>query len=544
MNRLLANKLRIAAVLLVAAMLLSACSKPSAGSKPAAGDQGAGTYDPNGALTFVTTSDPTFNPWSPNAYQESNLINEMLFPGLTRWDKEYKPEADLATEWSTSPDGLTWTFKLREGVTWTDGQPFTADDVAFTFNNIVLDKKLGANGRSNYTAVDHVVAVDPLTVQFILKKPFAALPAYLAYYSGILPKHVFEGVTDPWKLTEFNKKNPIGTGPYKVSQYSEGAYLTLVPNDKYWGGKPKLKSITFKIVPDPNAQVAQMLAGDVDMIGLSDPAVLDRFKGNSKFDVIAQTQNIYYFIFLNQKDARFQDARVRQALLYAVDREAMIKNILKGYGTIATGPIAPIQKAYYDPEVQQYPYDPGKAKQLLADAGWTPGPDGTLQKDGKTLVINMPTAQYQQLTPITLLVQQYWQAIGVKAVIKSMDWNSWIKQVVVNRDYEGSVAWWSTPTDPDVLPYYASDAAEKGSNIPGYKNPMLDQILEQGRAAKTQAERVQIYRQAQELMAQELPYLYLWYPQILTVRSAKIGGMLEAGQSAAFAHAVDFYVKR
>ncbi|MGE5590929.1 MAG: ABC transporter substrate-binding protein [Bacillota bacterium] len=538
------NPLRLTALvtlLLVASLVLSACGKATDG-QPAG--QGSADYDPNGTMTFVTTSDPTFNPWSPNAYQESNLVNELLFPGLTRWDKDYKPVADLATEWSTSDDGLTWTFKLREGVKWSDGQPFTADDVAFTFNNIVLNKKLGANGASNYSAVEKVVAADPQTVQFVLKKPFAALPAYLAYYSGILPKHILEGVEDPWKLTDFNKKNPVGTGPFKVKEFAQGAYVTLEANPNYWGGKPKLKSITFKIVPDANAQVAQMLAGDVDVIGLSDPAVLDRFKDNPKFNVVPQTQNIYYFIFLNQDDPRFQDVRVRQALLYAVDREAMIKNVLKGYGTIATGPIAPLQKTYYTSDVQQYPYDPEKAKQLLAEAGWTPGPDGILQKDGKPFVIEMPTAQYQQLTPITLLVQQYWQAIGVKSNIKSLDWNSWIKQVVANRDYEGSVAWWSTPADPDVLPYYASDAAEKGSNIPNYRNPKLDALLEQGRAAKTQEERVQIYRDAQKLMAEELPYLYLWYPQTISVRSARVGGMLEAGQSAAFQYANEFFVKK
>ena len=527
-------------LLLIGSVLLTACGKPAGGGQPASGKGG---FDPNGKLVAVTTADPTFNPWSPTAFAESNVINELLFAGLTRWDSDFKPEPDLATDWAPAADGLSWTFHLRQGVTWHDGQPFTADDVVFTFNNIVLNKKLAANGASSYGVVDHVEAVDPHTVKFVLKKPFASLPSYLAYYAGILPKHIFQGVEDPWKLTDFNKKNPIGTGPFKIGQYQPGSYVTLVANDNYWGGKPKLRSVTFKIVPDANAQVAQMLSGDVDVIGLADPAVLERFQNNPNVQVVTQTQNIWYWVALNQTDPRFQDVRVRQALLMAIDRPAIIKSVLKGYGQIATGPIPTVQKAYYDPNVQQYPYDVQQAKDLLKQAGWAPGPDGVLQKDGKPFTIDMPTGQYGQLVPMTLLVQQYWQAVGLKVNLKTEDWNSWIKQVVVNRDYQAALAWWSTPTDPDVYPYHASENAGKGYNIPNFKDPALDQILQAGREAKTQEDRVKIYNQAQELAAKELPYLYLWYPQTIIIRSRKIGGMMDNGQNAAFAHGADLFVK-
>ncbi|UQN09128.1 ABC transporter substrate-binding protein [Deinococcus sp. QL22] len=504
-----------------------------------------GTPDANGSVSFVTTADPTFNPWSPNAFVESNLLNELLFPGLTRWDKNLKPAPDLATSWKVSANGLKWTFNLRKGVKWSDGQAFNADDVAFTFNDIVLKKELGANQGSTWrNSVTRVNVVNPLTVEFILSRPWASLPTYLAYYAGILPQHKFAGVTDPWKYTEFNKQNPVGTGPFKVSQVVSGSSIKLVRNDNYWAGKSKLQSVTFKVIPDTNAQLAQLLSGDLDLIAVGNPELVERIKSNSNLTVDLSTANIYYFVALNQNDARFQDVRVRQALLYAIDRPAMIKSVLRGYGQVATGPIAPIQKSFYNANVAKYPYDPAKAKALLAQAGWKPGPDGMLQKDGKPLVIQMPTASYQQLVPITLLIQQYWKDIGVKAEVKTMDWNSFIQQVIVKRDYEASAAWWSTPADPDVLPYYDSSTANTGNNIPNYKNPKLDLLLENGRKAKGEFARKQIYNEAQALMAKELPYLYLWYPQSITAYNNRLKGMRGITQAADFQYANEWFVTK
>ena len=513
------------------------------GAPLSGGAAAQGVANPNGAVTFVTTADPTFNPWSPTAFVESNLINELIFPGLTRWDKNLKPAPDLATSWKVAGDGLKWTFQLRKGVKWSDGQDFGADDVAFTFNDIVLKKELGANGGSTWrNAVTRVNVVNPATVEFVLSRPWASLPTYLGYYAGILPKHKFQGVTDPWKFTEFNKQNPVGTGPFKTSQVVSGASVKLVRNDSYWGGKPKLQSVTFKIIPDSNAQLAQLLSGDLDLMSVGNPETVDRIKSNPNLTVDLSTSNIYYFVALNQDDPRMQDVRVRQALLYAIDRNAMIKSVLKGYGQVATGPIAPIQKEYYNASVQQYPYDPQKARALLAQAGWKPGADGTLQKDGKPFVISMPTASYQQLVPITLLVQQYWKDIGVVADVKTTDWNSYIQQVIVKRQYQASAAWWSTPADPDVLPYYDSSAANVGNNIPNYKNPKLDALLEAGRKTSTVLTRRIAYNNAQALMARELPYLYLWYPQSITAYNKRLLGMRGITLPADFQYANEWYV--
>ncbi|MEJ2665643.1 MAG: ABC transporter substrate-binding protein [Deinococcales bacterium] len=504
----------------------------------------AQNYDPNAVINMATNADPTFNPWYPGVGIESDLINSVIFEGLTRWDGNALPSPALATKWSVSPDGLTWTFDLRPNVKWQDGKPFTADDVAYTFNDIVLNNKLGANLANIYTPVDHVEVVNPLEVKFILKSPFSSLPSYLAYYEGILPKHIFQGVANPFKLPSFNKAHPIGTGPFMVQSYVSGAYVRLVRNPNYWGGTPKLAGMVFKIVPEPDAQVAQVLSGGLDLIRVDNPALLSRLQNAPGLSLDQQSENVYFFVILHQTDPRFQDVRVRQALLYAIDRNAIIKSVLKGYGEVATGPIAPVQKAYYDPTVKQYPYDPAEAKKLLAEAGWTPGPDGTLQKDGKPFEITIDEGQFGQLVPIALLVQQYWQDIGVKVKMNIMDWNSYLTKTYVKRDYQATVCWWRTPTTPDVSPYYLSSAAASGNNWPGYKDPHLDQLLETELAATSQEAKVAATKAVEQYVAQQLPYLYLYYPKTVVVRKSNLKGLLAINLPAAFQHTVDWYVSK
>jgi len=505
------------------AMVLAGCGSKGGSSTGTTGkDAGGSTGTASGkTMDLATNADPNFNPWSPTGFLESEPITELVFNGLTKWGLDYQPEPDLATDWSVSKDGITWTFNLRKDVKWSDGQPFTAADVAYTFNEIVLNKDLGASGASNYTDLDKVVAVNDLQAQFVLKKPWASLPTYLAQYTKILPKHIFEG-QDPWKLTSFNKEKPVGTGPYVVSNYVSGQYVELQSSPTYFGNKTKISKIIFHIIPDVNTQIAQLLSGSLEFVTIPDPALVAKLKSDENINVTPVGSNIWYWVALDQSQPRFQDVRVRKALEYAIDRQAMIDGILKGYGETATGPIAPIQKHWYNGNVVKYPYDPEKAKALLKEAGYKPGADGVLEKDGKPFVIDMPTGQYGVLTPASELVQQYWQAVGVKVNLNVMDWNSFIKQVIVGRKYDANLAWWSTPTDPDQYAYFATENAGKGYNIPGYKSPELDKLLMDGRTASTDDARVAAYNKAQELIAEELPYLFLWWPKTIQATSKNL----------------------
>lgn len=515
-----------AAAALTATLVATACT--GGGAPSSTSSQSGGAPVSGGTVTIPIVADPTLNPWSPNAFVESVFVNRVLFDGLTRPGKDLAPAPDLATSWETSADGLAWTFHLREGVKWSDGQPFTADDVAFTFNDVVLKKGLGANGAGNFAAVKAVTVIDPKTVRFDLLRPFAALPAYLAYNAGLLPKHVL--AADPLKTTSFNKGIPVSTGPFRVEKFTAGQNVTLVRNENYFGPKPYLDKVVFSIVPDPNTQIAQALSGEVSIMLLDDKAAVDRVKSASNLVVTARPLVQYYWLALNQTDPRFSDVRVRQAFVYAIDRKAIIDSVERGYGSIANSAISPALKAYYDPSLAgRYPYDAAKAKELLAQAGWTAGPDGVLSKDGKPFRFTMDVGQKGPLEPVNALIQQDLKKVGVVADLNTMEWNSYIQKVVVRRDYTATVNWWVYPSDPDVFPYYNSSAAGKGFNIPGFKDPKLDEILLRGQATSDLEKRKVVYKELQTYMADNLPYLFLWYPEEVDVISSSLRGVPDLG---------------
>jgi peptide/nickel transport system substrate-binding protein len=514
------------AIVLPAVVVLAACT--SGGAPTAASSQTAGAPVSGGTVTIPIVADPTLNPWSPNAFVESVFVNRVLFDGLTKPGKDLAPAPDLAESWETSADGLTWTFRLRQGVRWSDGHAFSSDDVAFTFNDVVLKKELAATGAGNFSAVKAVAAPDPNTARFDLLRPFAALPSYLAYNAGMLPKHVLSA--DPLKTTSFNKGVPVSTGPFKVERYTAGQNVALVRNENYWGPKPYLDKVVFSVVPDPNTQIAQALAGEIGIMLLDDKAAVERVKSAPNLAVVSRPLVQYYWLALNQTDPRFTDVRVRQALLYAIDRKAIISSVERGYGSIANSAISPALKAYYDPSLEsRYAFDPAKAKALLADAGWAPGADGVLAKDGKPFRFVMDVGQKGPLEPVNALIQQDLKKVGVVADLNTMEWNAYIQKVVVRRDYSASVNWWIYPSDPDVLPYYHSTAAGKGFNIPGFKDAKLDEILLRGQSTNDVQKRKAVYLELQTYMADNLPYLFLWFPQEVDVKSSSLRGVPDLG---------------
>jgi peptide/nickel transport system substrate-binding protein len=498
---------------------------PAAAAKPTTAPA-AGQPQTGGTATIPIGADPTMNPWHPNAFVESLFVNRVLFAGVTRPGKDLLPAPDLATSWEASADGLSWTFKIRGDAKWSDGQAVTADDVAFTFNDVVLKKELGANGAGNFSAVQSVEAPDATTATFKLARPFSALPSYLAYNAGILPKHIFAGQADPWGMTAVNKGTPISSGPFKVEQYTSGQSVVLARNDAYFGGKPYLDKLVFKVVPDANTQIAQALSGELTIMIMDNKAAVDRVKSASQVRVEPRQLVQYYWLSLNQTDPRFQDVKVRQAFEYAIDRQAIVTAVEKGYGKPANTPIVPAFKAYYDAAHEsQYPFDPGRAKALLGEAGWTPGSDGILQKDGKPFQFTMDVGQRGVLQPTNELIQQNLKAVGIQADLSSMEWNAYIQKVVVNRDYVATVNWWVYPADPDVFPYFHSSTAGKGFNIPGFKDPKLDELLTRVQTESDQGRRKAAVTELQTFMADNLPYIFLWYPEEIDVVNANLQGV-------------------
>lgn len=499
-------------------------------------------YKPNASITLATNADPNFNLWAPDAYVESDVIDPLIFSGVTKWAKNGQPQPDLARSWTVSKNRLVWTFNLRQGVRWQDGKPFTSADVVYTYNNIALSKKYPSNKASNFGSIKTVRPAGKYRVQFVLNTPWSALPAYLAWFAPILPKHIFKG-QNPFTLTSFNKQHPIGTGPYKVTKYVAGQAITLTRNPRYFGKKPKIKTIIFQIIPQSTTQVSGLLSGSLDFIEVNDPQLLRPLQNNPTITLQKVPEQNYYYVSLKTTVAPFTDVRVRQALEYAIDKKAIIQAILKGNGQVSVGAIAPLQKYYYNPRVQQYTYNPSKALKLLARAGITKGAGGKLYWNGAPWTIDFTAGQYGYLVQLAELVQHYWQQLGITVNLKVIEWNSFIQQVVVKRQYSATDGWWIAPFDPDVYPYYACSTAQVGNNLSDYCNRTLDKLMVQGRVAVKPTARKKVYDQVQALMARQLPLLYLFFPIRFDAMSSALH-VPAVDYNIAVDHVSDWYVSK
>ena len=490
---------------------------------PASGGPAVG-----GSVVFPIVGDPTFNPWHPRHFIESIPATRVLFNGLTKPGKDRAPAPDLAERWEVSSDGLTWTFFLRRGVKWHDGRDFTADDVKFTYD-IVINPRMGAQQAGIYRIIKEVKVVNPTTVQFVLEAPVASLAVVMATNSGIIPRHAFAGVSDPWTHDAFNKRAPIGTGAFKIKEYVSGSYVTLERNPSYFGGAPTIETITFKVLPDANAQIAQLLSGDLTLAFIDNPALVRAVQGRPTIEVSTVPEATFYNVAPNFGNKLFQDRRVRQAIMHAWDRPAMIRGFLEGFATVASGPISPALGVYFNPNVKTYDFDRARARQLLAEAGWQPGPDGVLVKDGQRFrtTLTYPTIQY--FDSLGALIQQYLRAVGIEVVLDGVDFNQFVSQRLLPRRFDLLAGWWRYPADPDMYPYMHSSNAERGFNLPVYKNSQVDTILEEGRKLTAVRDRKRVYDKLQEVVAEDLPYLYLWWPNEIRAINRRLKGVPALG---------------
>ncbi|WP_067841391.1 ABC transporter substrate-binding protein [Amphibacillus sediminis] len=534
-------------MLVVTIGMIAACgSNDGDGGEQAEQPSGeTGTSEPTqgGSVSIPIVADPTFNPWHPSAYAESNVINRVIFDGLTKFGKDGLPAPNLAENWEISDDGLVWTFNLRDDVNWHDGEPFTAEDVAFTFNEIVLDPDLGANNASHFSQLDRVEVIDDYTVDFHLASPVAALPAYLSFNTEIIPEHIFAG-EDPWDLTSFNKENPVGTGPFKLKEYVSGQRVVLERNDDYFDQVAYLDEIEYKVLADANTHVAQLLSGELDIFALDDTSAIERIENADDITIVGRETPRFFWLILNHNHEEFQDKRLSQAMLHAIDRQAIIDTVLQGYGTIADAGIAPILSEYYTTDVKRYDFDQDKARELLAELGYEDSNgDGFVEKDGERLTITFDVGIQGDLESIAQMIQQYLIQVGIDVQLETMDWNSMIDKVVIQRDYEMTLNWWRYPADPDLTAYMHSNSAD-GNNIPAFSNEELDKLLEAGAQANSVEERQQIYLEAQQVMAEELPYMFLWYPQEVQVRQSSLQGIPDLAFGDALYYTNEWYIEQ
>lgn len=440
----------------------------------------------------------------------SNDINGLVFNGLVKYDKNIQLVGDLAESWTVSPNGLVITFKLRKNVRWHDGLLFTAEDVLFTYQKL-RDPKVHTPFSSDFDLVDSVTAPDPLTVRVLYKKRFA--PGLASWGMGMIPKHIY-------KEGDFNthpaNRQPIGTGPYKLKEWKTAQYIVLEPFADYFEGKPYFGRYVYRIIPDQSVQFLEMRNQAIDSLTLTP----DQFKAyDSIFDHHQRYRYPafqYIYMAFNLKNPMFADRRVRQALAHALDRQTLVQGLMLGLGQPITGPY-PITSWAYNKNVPQIPYDPQKALALLAEAGWTKGPNGILQKAGRPFAFTLMTNQGNKVRELAVqVIQQQLRAIGIDVNVRIIEWSSFIHQFVDKKNFEAIVLGWNLGRDPDnYVMWHSSQNKEGQYNFVSYSNPEVDRLLDQGRETFGEEKRRAIYWKIHAQIANDLPYIFLYSPDAL-----------------------------
>ena len=478
--------------------------------------------DPNSFVVSSIGDARRLNPIIAND-SASGTINDQVFSGLVKYDKDIKLIGDLAERWDVSPDGRTITFHLRKGVQWHDGAPFTADDCLFTYQRL-MDPKVATPYGSSYMDVAKAEAVNEHTFRVTYKQPFS--PALESWSMGVIPKHLLEGKdinTDP-----FNR-HPIGTGPYRLKEWIAGQKLVLESNERYFEGRPNIDQYLYRIIPDSSTMFQELLSGGVDMMGLNPLQFLRKSETRrirENYRKFRYPANAFTYMGYNLKSPLFADKKVRQALAYAIDRQSIIDGVLMGIGRPCTGPFSYVSWAY-NPKVQPYPYDPKRAMRMLEEAGWKDvNGDGILEKDGRpfhfTILTNQGNGERIRASEI---IQQNFKKVGIDAKIRVMEWQAFLEQID-KRSFDAIILGWSMSRDPDLYDIWHSSKTGKGEyNFIGYNNPEVDRLLVQGRRVFSVEERKKIYYRIHEILADEQPYAFLYVPDATPIVHKRFKGI-------------------
>lgn len=455
----------------------------------------------------------------------SHSVSGLVFNGLVKYDTDLSVRGDLAESWDISPDGLVITFHLRKGVRWADGVEFTADDVMFGYKTII-DEKTPTPYKEDYLQVKKAETLDKNTFRVTYEKPFA--PALTTWGSlVVLPKHLLEG-KDITKAA-FGRE-PVGMGPYKLKKWVSGQEVLLDSNRDYFEGRPYIDRYVYKVIPDPATMFLELQAGGVDRMELTPiqytkQTNTDFFKEN--FQKFRYPVPSYTYMGFNLKHPWFKDKRVRQAIAYAIDKNEIVDVVLFGLGSPATGPYVP-NTWYYNPDVKNYEHNPALAKDLLKEAGWedTDG-DGIVDKQGRPFEFTILTNMGNSLRNNTATIIQWRLAkVGIKVKIRMLEWSTFINEFIDKRRFQAVILGWSLGFEPDQYDiWHSSKTKEKEFNFVSYNNPEVDALLETGRRTFNMAERKKAYYRIQEILADELPYIFLYVPDATPIVHARFKGI-------------------
>ena len=480
----------------------------------------ASAATPPNVLVVGQIAEPkSLDPHAVTAVNDFRILMN-VYDGLVQYKSgTLQVQPALAESWKISDDGLVYTFTLRSGVKFHDGSDFNAEAVKFNFDRM-LDESHPYHNTGPFplsfffSAIKEVKAVDTLTVQFTLDAPFAPFLSNLAYPTGLIvsPEAVMKHGND------FGR-NPVGSGPFKFATWESNSHVIVERNEGYWGGAPALEAVVFRPITDANTRVAEMLSGGIDMMVEVPPDNLQEMAKDSSFQIHEQAGPHLWFLILNAKEGPFKDKRVRQAINYAINKEAIVDNILQGTAIVAAGPTPPAFAWAYNNDLTPYPYDPEKAKALIKEAGF----------ENAELTFYVTEGGSGMLDPVAMgtSIQADLAKVGFKVKIETYEWNTFLGKV--NPGLEGKadmaeMAWMTN--DPDTLPFLALRTAawpdKGGFNSGYYSNPAVDDLLEKARTSTDQAERAELYKKMQTIVYDDAPWAFIANWKQNAVTSSKV----------------------
>ncbi len=494
---------RLALVVTAAALALTACSGGEGVDVGDSASGGGGTQ----LVAAIAAEPDQLDPHKSSAYATFQVL-ENVYDTLVQPNADLEMEPALAESWTTSDDQLTWTFTLRDGVTFTDGAPLTAEDVAYSYNRII-DEKLSPAWRLG--SVESVTAQDDTTVVVTLTQPAPNLLAQLGGYKGMAI--VQKANVDSGDIAT----KPIGTGPFSVESYTAGDSIVLTANPNWWGGAPTLDSVKFTFVPEPTTALANLTSGEVHWTDNLPPQQVTSLEGDDQLTLGVVPSNDYWYFAANQAKEPYSDVRVRQALAWGIDREAITEAAKFGLATVNQTAIPETSTWFYD--YAPYSRDVDKAKKLLADAGVS-----------NLTVDLMVTSEYPETVQAAQVMASQLAEIGVTVKIRTEDFATWLDDESKGK-FDIFMLGWLGNIDPQDF-YFAQHHTDGGSNYQKYSNAEVDALLEKGAVETDPAARKQHYDQATKIIVDEASYTYLYNPDVVQAWSSKLAGYTARGDRA------------
>jgi len=478
-----------------------------------------------GSLVMALSADPAqLNPNLSSGVPD-HAAGELIYEGLTEIKDDFTIAPLLAKSWTVSPDGTVYTFTLVEA-TWHDGKPFTSADVKYSIEEV--SAKYAAKFAAAAAFLKSVETPDPRTVVITLSKPYAPLLLSLSAYGGgaVLPRHLFEGTSpldNPASL-----KQPIGTGPFMLKSWQHGDRLVLERNPNYWGGegRPYLDQVILRVIPDGSTRVLAMQAGEVDYsyFYFYPPSRIKEAQSNPRLQVRDQSVPEDKILIINVRNKPFDDARVRQALMRAINRNYITKVVYRGLSRTMKNHMDSRLSWAFDPSIdldKMYATDVETAKKLLAEAGV----DTASRPLELRLVYDSADVDFGRLAQV---LESMWGKIGVKTTLQAMPRNVMLDKVFTDWDFDVTIQAYSTSGDPalGVSRLYISSAIQKRPfvNASGYSNPDIDKLFDDGASTSGFEARGEIYKQAARILARDLPVIPIWETAGINVASARIHG--------------------